>query len=330
MTFAFPAAFAAPVIYLIFRLAARTRTHESVAAPSVGILRGIPPTLRLRLRTPTLVVLEMATIAFLTVAAARPQRVSIVEQPKLARNIMLVVDASNSMSGEDFPTKLGTTTRMEGVKTVVAEYVRSRRGDRVGLVVFGNTSYLQSPLTSDTQLVEKLVEQLQPRMAGDGTAIGDGLGLALKRLRDVEGASKAIILMTDGVNTAGQVSPLKAAQIAKEFGIQIHTIGIGTGSVALGQGPLGGLLGGAVGQTAEFDEATLKEIARLTGGVYFNATSLEGFQDVYRQIDALDQTEHEQPEKPIIHELFAPWAWAGLVSLFVSLTLQTSIFRRLP
>jgi len=243
---------------------------------------------------------------------------------------MLVIDASNSMSGEDFPTKLGLTSRMEGVKTVVAEYVRSRHGDRVGLVVFGNTSYLQSPLTSDTLLVEKLVEQLQPRMAGDGTAIGDGLGLALKRLRGVEGKSKAIILMTDGVNTAGQVSPLKAAQIAQEFDIQIHTIGIGSGSIALGQGPFGSLLGGRAGPTAEFDESTLKEIARLTGGVYFNASSLEGFQEVYRQIDALAQTEGSQPERPIVHELFTPWAVAGLISLALSLLLQSTIFRRIP
>jgi Ca-activated chloride channel family protein len=330
MTFAFPAAFIAPLVYLALRVVARKTRPEGVSVSSSAVLRSLPITLRLRLRVPILLALEAATIALLTVAAARPQVVSIVEQPKLARNIMLVVDTSNSMSGEDFPTKLGTTSRMEGVKTVVAEYVRSRRGDRVGLVVFGNTSYLQSPLTSDTLLVEKLVAQLQPRMAGDGTAIGDGLGLALKRLRDVEGKSKAIILMTDGVNTAGQVSPLKAAQIAAEFGIQIHTIGIGTGDVTLGQGSFGGLLGHAPGPTAEFDETTLKEIARLTGGVYFNATSLEGFQDVYQEIDALNQTESQQPEKPIIHELFAPWTLAGLATLLLSLILQTSLFRRLP
>jgi Ca-activated chloride channel family protein len=330
MSFAFPAAFMAPFVYLLLRLLARRSPTESVTAPSTSMLRALPVSIRLRLRTPTLLALEAAIITSLTVAAARPQRVTIVEQPKLARNIMLVIDTSNSMSGEDFPTKLGMTSRMEGVKTVVAEYVRSRHGDRVGLVVFGNTSYLQSPLTGDTLLVEKLVEQLQPRMAGDGTAIGDGLGLALKRLRDVEGRSKAIILMTDGVNTAGQVSPLKAAQIAREFGIQIHTIGIGTGSVSLGQGTFGALLGGRAGPVADFDEATLKEIARLTGGVYFNATSLEGFKDVYRQIDALDQTEEQQPEKPIIHELFAPWALTALGLLFLSLILQQSLFRRFP
>ncbi len=250
--------------------------------------------LRLRLRTPVLLALELVAITTLTVAAARPQRVTIIEQPNLARNIMLVIDASNSMSGEDFPTKFGTTSRMEGVKTVVAEYVRSRRGDRVGLVVFGNTSYLQSPLTNDTLLVEKLVEQLQPRMAGDGTAIGDGLGLALKRLRDVEARSKAIILMTDGVNTAGQVSPLKAAQIAKDLGIQIHTIGIGTGTVTLGQDPFGGLLGTTAGPKAEFDEATLKEIAKMTGGVYYPQANGK-----FERFNRTIKTECIRPKAPI-------------------------------
>jgi Ca-activated chloride channel family protein len=274
--------------------------------------------------------LEVITLLSLTVAAARPQKVTILDQPELGRNIMLVIDASNSMSGEDFPTALGMTSRMEGVKTVVAEYVRSRYQDRVGLIVFGDTSYLQSPLTSDIKLVESLVQQLQPRMAGDGTAIGDGLGLALKRLRDIEGASKAIILITDGVNTAGQVTPIKAAQIAKELGIQIHTIGIGSGSTPLGGRGLGGLLGTGRQVMAEFDEQTLKEIATLTKGVYFNATSLEGFKEIYRQIDALSQTEEERPAKPIVHELFTPWAIAGFICLLVSLTSQATVFRRLP
>lgn len=340
MSLALPYALILPMVYLIFRFRASKRRVEGVRAPSSSLFNALPTSLRVQLRAPTLFCLEILALLSLSIAAARPQRIEILEQPKMARNIMLVVDTSNSMSGADFPTKLGVTTRMEGVKSVVAEYVRSRRGDRVGLVVFGNTSYLQSPLTSDTLLVEKLVMDLQPRMAGDGTAIGDGLGLALKRLKGVEGRSKAIILMTDGVNTAGQVSPLKAAEIAKELGIQIHTIGIGSGSVALGggafgQGGIAGFLGAQianqmVGQTAEFDEATLKEIATLTGGVYFNATSLEGFKEVYQQIDQLNATENEQPDRPIIHELFAPWAGFGLLSLLLSVILQATIFRRVP
>jgi len=326
MTFAFPLAFLAPALYVLARLLRRSRTTESVRAASTGLLRELPVSLRLRLRTPCLFVLECLTLSALTIAAARPQKVTIIEQPNLGRNIMMVIDTSNSMSGEDFPSKIGMTTRMEGVKTVVAEYVRSRRQDRVGLVVFGNSAYLQSPLTSDTLLVEKLVQQLQPRMAGDGTAIGDGLGLALKRLRDIEGESKAIILVTDGVNNAGQVSPLKAAQIAKELRIQIHTVGIGSGPVTMG----GGLFGGGPQLILEFDEKTLKEIATLTGGVYFNASSLEGFKDVYRKIDELAQTETEQPDKPIVHELYLPWAVAALAAMLTLWILQATIFRRLP
>jgi Ca-activated chloride channel family protein len=243
---------------------------------------------------------------------------------------MLVIDASNSMSAEDFPSRFGTTSRMQGVKTVVGEYVRSRSGDRVGLIVFGNTSYLQSPLTSDMALVEGLVEIMQPRMAGDGTAIGDGLGLALKRLRDVEASSKAIILITDGVNTAGQVSPLKAAQIARGLGVQVHTIGIGSGQAPLGGQGISGLLAGQAAQMADFDEATLKEVARTTGGVYFNATSLEGFKEVYRQIDKLSETEQRQPQKPLVDELFAPFAMAGLLALLLSITLNSTYFRKAP
>jgi Ca-activated chloride channel family protein len=330
MTFAFPYIVVLPLLYLAVRLARRANSATSIKAPSVSLLHELPVSFRLKLRTPVLLLLEALALTALTVAASRPQKISILDQPERGRNIMLVIDASNSMSGEDFPTALGMTSRMEGVKTVVAEYVRSRRQDRVGLIVFGNTSYLQSPLTSDVLLVENLVQQLQPRMAGDGTAIGDGLGLALKRLRDIEGSSKAIILITDGVNTAGQVTPLKAAQIAKELGIQIHTIGIGSGSTPLGGRALGGILGAGGQVMAEFDENTLKEIARLTKGVYFNATSLEGFKEIYRQIDALSETEQDQPAKPIVHELFMPWALLALVAFLLSISLQATIFRRFP
>jgi Ca-activated chloride channel family protein len=330
MTFAFPYAAALPLLYLLFRLLRRRGSTGSIAAPSASLLRELPMSMRLRLRTPTLLALEAITVLSLTIGAARPQKITILDQPELGRNIMLAIDVSNSMSGEDFPTALGMTSRMQGVKTVVAEYVRSRSHDRVGLIVFGNTAYLQSPLTNDIKLVESLVQQLQPRMAGDGTAIGDGLGLSLKRLKDIEGTSKAIILITDGVNTAGQVTPLKAAQIAQNLGIQIHTIGIGSGSTPLGGSGLGGIFGTGRQVMAEFDEATLKEIAKMTKGVYFNATSLEGFKEIYRQIDELSQTEEERPAKPIVHELFLQWALIGLAGLILSLAGQATVFRRLP
>lgn len=329
MTFAAPFAFAFGLMYCMLRLIPKRRVVESVACGNAAFFSRLPASPRVRLRAPVLSTLEAITIATLTLAAARPQKLTIIDQPNLGRNIILVVDVSRSMAAEDFPTSFGKTSRMEGVKTVVAEYVRTRHNDRVGLIVFGNTAYLQSPLTTDTQLVEGLVSSLQPGMAGDGTAIGDGLGLALKRLKDVKDSSRAIILMTDGVNTAGQVSPLKAAMIAKDVGVQVHTIGIGTGRAMIGQPGFGGFLG-APSQMADFDETTLKEMANLTGGVYFNATSLDGFKEVYRQIDKLSETEEQQPQKPIVDELFAPCAIIALISLILSLSLRATYFRRVP
>jgi Ca-activated chloride channel family protein len=167
-------------------------------------------------------------------------------------------------------------------------------------------------------------------MAGDGTAIGDGLGLALKRLREVKDGTKAIILMTDGVNTAGQVTPLKAAQVAKELGVQVHTIGIGTGSSPMMQQPLGGLLSVPVGPMAEFDEKTLKNIANITGGEYFNASSLEDFQKVYKNIEKLTETEEQQPDRLLIEELYPPFVLIAALTYILALLLSATYFMKIP
>lgn len=328
MNFAYPWLLAAPLLYLAIRWLRRD-SRSQVRFPSATFLKTLPKSLRQRLREPTLNTLIFCSVVALSIAAARPQRVTVLEQPQFSRNIVLVVDASNSMSARDFPTSFGTTSRMEGLKATVADYVRNRSNDRVALVVFGNTAYLQSPLTSDVHLVEELVKSIQPRMAGDGTAIGDGLGLALKRLREVRDGTKAIILMTDGVNTAGQVSPIKAAHVAKDLKIQIHTIGIGTGSAPLLQQPLGGLLGSPVGPMAEFDEKTLKEIAILTGGSYFNASSQAGMQEVYQEIEKLTQTEGEQLNRTLVEELFPPFVIAAALSYLCAAILSATYFLRI-
>ena len=325
MTFAYPWLLAAPLLYLLVRQVCRS-PKSTVLFPSASFLGALPKSLRQKLREPVLNGLMVCVVVALSVAAARPQKITVVEQERASRNIVLVVDASNSMSARDFPTSLGATSRMEGLKATVADYVRTRSRDRLALVVFGNTAYPQSPLTSDTHLIEELVKSIQPRMAGDGTAIGDGLGLALKRLRDVKDGTKAIILMTDGVNTAGQVSPIKAAHVAKDLGIQIHTIGIGTGSAPLLQQPLGGMLVAPVGPMADFDEKTLKEIASMTGGSYFNASSQEGMQEVYKEIEKLTETEEEQPDKTIVDELFGPFVMIAIGAYLVSLTLSATYF----
>lgn len=331
MTFAYPWLLATPLLYLLLTLASR---RQSGAAPfsSAILLKQLPSSLRLKLRAPVLWTLMLGAVVFLSIAAARPQKITLLEQPLKGRNIMLVVDASRSMLAQDFPMSFGHASRMDGVRTVVSEYVRNRHHDRVGLIVFGQAAYLQSPLTSDTSLVDELVQGIRPGMAGDGTAIGDGMGLALKRLKEVEEGSKAIILMTDGVNNAGQVSPLKAAQVAKDLGIQVHTIGIGAGTAPIvDPRRLSGMLGGiGIGNMAEFDEATLKQIAEITKGVYFNASSLEGFKEVYRQIEKLTEIDVDQPDRNVVEELFWRYALAGALCYLLALMLSVTLFMKVP
>lgn len=330
MIFAHPWMLLAPVLFLICKLSLRRKPQDAIPYFSGALLSSIRPSLRLRIRAPVITLFELLTVVCLAVAAAQPQKIEKNDEEQSARNIMLVIDTSNSMSGRDFPTTLGQTSRMEGVKSVVAEYVRTRTNDRIGLIVFGNSAYLQSPLTTDTSLVEKLVIDLQPRIAGDGTAIGDGLGLALKRLRDVRSDSRAIILMTDGVNTAGQVSPTKAASVAKSLNIKIHTIGIGSGKVDINRGGVIGLLSGQRSTVVDFDEKTLREIAETTGGVYFNAQSLKEFQKVYQEIQSLQEEERKQPSKPIVKELFVTWSLLSLVALSALVLSQFIFFREVP
>lgn len=319
-----------PLLYLLvllvkyLRKGRQTDSNVQILFPSRDLLTVLPRSLRQILRTPTLFSLTFLALTLFAIAAARPQKISVIEQPEKGRNIVLVLDASQSMTAVDFPTNFGDVSRMEGVKTVVSEYVRSRTQDRVGLVVFGNTAYLQSPLTTDTALVGELVQDLKPGVAGDGTAIGDGMGLGLKVIKEAKDATKAIILLTDGVNNAGSVSPSKAAKVARDLGIPIHTIGIGSGTATLGNNLFG------YGPPAEVDEKALREIAKLTGGVYFNAQSLDGLKNVYREIDSLTEEEKDAPKQAVVEELFIPFLEYGTITLLLLIGASLTIFRRIP
>lgn len=316
-----------PVFYIALRyFISQGRPRGKVYFSSVAILQELPKSLAATIRGPLLFSLSLATISLFSLAAARPQRVTIIESPQLGRNIVLVLDLSRSMTANDFPTDYGAVSRMEGVKTVVSEYVRARTKDRVGLVVFGNSAFLQSPLTTDTGLVGDMVQDLHAGVAGDGTAIGEGLGLGLKLLKELKEGTRAVILLTDGVNNAGSVSPLKAARVAKDLGVPVHTIGIGSGSMPLGNS----LLGFNLGPVAEFDEKTLREIAHITGGVYFNAQSLNGLKEIYAKIDALTEDEQESPNRKVVEELFIPYLVYGLAAYLCSVVLSLTLLRRIP
>ena len=286
--------------------------------PDATVLESIPSSLRLQLRRPVLALFSILAATLLGIAAARPQRVTPVASPQEARNLMLAIDVSQSMSAQDFGGIYGRATRLAAVKSVVSKFIEARSGDRLGLVVFGDKAFLQAPLTLDNNLVKEMVSRLGVGVAGNGTAIGEGLGLALKRIAELPGESRAIILLTDGVNNSGAVDPIKAAQVAQQLGVKVHTIGVGR----LGQ------VAGMV--QAEFDEKTLREVAQLTGGLYFNAQDIAGLEEVYQEIDKLESSKTEQETLERVDELFPQFAIWGLFTYLIFLCLSRTVFLKVP
>ncbi|MBX7144691.1 MAG: VWA domain-containing protein [Oligoflexia bacterium] len=327
LTFAYPYVLLTPLL-LAFSWWMRTRSSRCAPIPATSIYADITPSWRQRLRTPCLGALSTIFIACLSIAAARPQRVTNETNPLEARNLMLAIDVSRSMGTEDFDSALGSTSRLAAVKQVVKEFIAKRQGDRLGLVVFGSKAYLQAPLTADLDVLVQLVEELELGMAGDGTALGDGLGLSLKRLRDFPGSTKAVILLTDGVSNAGQVNPRKAADVAKDLGIKVHTIGVGSSQTVMRMRQ--GIYTQQSLQGAEYDEATLRAIAETTGGVFFNASSIEGLTQVYQDIDKLETTEAPDSTHRMVEELFPRYAEAALCAYMLLLILGRTIFLKLP
>ena len=327
MSLALPLALVLPfVIGLLYYL--NHTGSLAVLFPSTATLTGISPSLRLQLRKPCLYSLASLLVVLLAIGASRPQKVTVLQEDYKSRNIMLAIDLSRSMATADFDSRAGLIGRIDGVKEVVANFISEREKDRIGLVVFGVSAFVQAPLTRDHNLVEQMVSRLDVGIAGDGTAIGDGLGLAIKRIADVPVGTKAIILLTDGVNNSGQVNPIKAALVAKDLGVKVHTIGIGSNGI-VSQG-MGGMFFGQVQQRAEFDEAMLKEIANTTGGVYFNASNVEGLKKVYEQIEALEKTDTQEPEHQIVEEYFYYFAILGLISFLAYTLLSQTILMKIP
>jgi Ca-activated chloride channel family protein len=214
----------------------------------------------------------------LVFAAMSPQWVDKhVEVRQSGYDLMLAVDLSESMLQEDFHLRQRQINRLQAVKAVLVPFVDKRVGDRIGLILFADHAYLQSPLTLDNQAVKAFIERAAIGMAGQKTAIGDSIGLAVKKLRERPEDSRVLILLTDGENTAGNLSPIKAAEIAKQYNIRIYTIGVGQTSGMFGRG---------------FDEKTLRQIAKMTDGAYFSATNLNALSQVYDTIDKnLQKTE---------------------------------------
>lgn len=324
MTLLYPYLLAAPLLFLLGFIPERKKS-SSVLHPQTSILHGITPSWKLRFRKPSLLILSAMSLVLLALAAARPQEITTLLPPTESRNIILTLDLSGSMGQRDFQTGFGRSSRLEAVKSVVMEFIKARPKDKIGIVIFGTQALLQAPLTLDHDLLVEMVKRLQVGLAGEDTAIGDGLGLSLKRIKDIEGSSKAVILLTDGANHAGEVNPLKAAQIAKDLGVKVHTIGIGSREPFRGGGPFS-----LQPAQVEFDEETLKRIAEITTGTYFNANTLEGLKQVYSEIDKLETSKGDDITQRIANEKMPIFSGAALLCYLILLILGRSVFLKVP
>ena len=268
------------------------------------------------------IVLGTMTAAWLAlvIAAARPAWVGEpMPLPAEGRDLMLLTDLSGSMARDDFTLGGQPTDRLTVVKQVADEFIGRRDGDRVGLVLFGTRPYLQAPLTFDRATVRTLLDEAQVGMAGDETAIGDALGMAIKRLKDRPAQSRVVVLLTDGASNAGTLDPREAARLAAEEGIRVYTIGVGADAVAVP-----GLFGDhIVNPSADLDEDTLQAIADQTGGAYFRAKNVEGLANIYRQIDALEPANAEPLYLRPTKELF-PWPLGVAFAISLGLGLALS------
>ena len=279
-------------------------------------------------RVPTVV--RGCVLALLVLAAARPQLYNVsrdVRSPGV--DIMLCLDTSGSMEALDFKLKDEPVTRLTAVKKVVSDFVKKRETDRIGLVVFGEEAFTQSPLTIDKGLLLGLVDKMQIGMAGDRTAIGSAIAIGGKRLKDLKAKSKILIVLTDGRNNAGEIPPLAAAEAVRAMGVKIYTIGVG------GKGPapfriktfLGTRL---VHQRVDLDEDTLKKVAETGDGRYFRAADSRELSEIYDMIDRAEKTDVKVKEFFHFRELY-PWFLVPALILFgLEILLKTWILRVIP
>ncbi len=276
------------------------------------------------------IILRFIAITLFIIAFARPQeghkRTEILSQ---GVDIVLAIDTSGSMQALDFKKNETQVTRLSVVKDVVAEFVKNRETDRIGMVVFGANAFTQCPLTLDQNILLSFLDKLKIGMAGDATAIGSAIGISARRLKDLKSKSKVIILLTDGRNNSGTISPLQAAEIAKSLGIKVYTIGVGK----RGKAPF--LVDSIFGkrliyQNVDIDEEVLNKISKMTDAKYFRATDLKSLKNIYKQIDLLEKSEVKSIDHSEHKELFHYFLIPGLILLLTEIVFSNSFLRRLP
>ena len=315
--------------YIIWYLMRQKRMEPSMQVSTTRMYMNAPKSWKIYfLYAPFL--LRIVTFVMIVLVLARPQTTDNWQNTEIEGiDIMLAVDVSTSMLAEDLKPN-----RIEAAKQVASEFINGRPNDNIGLSIFAGEAFTQCPLTVDHGVLLNLFrnvscDMVQRGMIDDGTALGMGLANAVSRLKDSKAKSKVIILLTDGVNNMGDISPLTAAEIAKKFGIRVYTIGVGTNGTA--PYPMPTYAGVQYVQVpVELDEKTMTQIAGTTNGNYFRATSNSKLKEVYKEIDKLEKTRLNVKEFSKREEAFAPFALVAFLCLLLEILLRNTVLKKIP
>jgi Ca-activated chloride channel homolog len=318
-----------PLLIFIVSKFSRGMT-SSIRFSDKRLLEGIKPSLRARL-SGKMVYLRAIGISLVIIALARPQSTS--ERTRIfveGVDIVLAIDVSTSMRALDFRIDEERVDRMEAVRHVASDFIKSRTDDRIGIVAFAGLAYTVCPLTLDQSWLEKNLERVKIGMVEDGTAIGTALIASLNRLKDSDAADKVVILLTDGRNNAGRITPMSAAEAARALGVRVYTIGTGTRGMA--PYPFRDMFGNTVIQQVDIpiDEDLLREMADLTGGRYYRAIDTASLERIYNEIDKLEKSPIEETGYNIYHELFWYFLIPGMMLIGLELLMSNMFLRRIP
>lgn len=315
--------------YIIWYFLYRKKSEPTVRMSDTFAYLSAPVSWRMRIiHLP--MVLRCLSFIMIVIVLARPQtRNSWDKKSVEGIDIMLAMDVSTSMLAEDLKPN-----RMEAAKNVAAEFISGRPDDNIGLTIFAGESFTQCPMTTDHGSLLNLLQSVRTDIAArglisDGTAVGMGLANAVSRLKDSKAKSKVVILLTDGSNNMGDISPMTSAQIAKSLGIRVYTIGVGTNKVAPYPMPVAGGVQ-YVNMPVEIDIKTLSDIAATTDGNFYRATNNRELSQIYKDIDKLEKTKMNVKTFSKRYEAYLPFAWMAFVFLFLEILLRLTVLRKLP